>query len=61
MKVLTMVYQMIGLYMMKMVMEILEFHRLGAERSDHWGYHPGQMEILDGLKTKAREVGIWNV
>ena len=35
----------------------LEFHRLGAERSDHWGYHPGQMEILDGLKTKAREVG----
>ncbi len=39
----------------------LGFHRLGAERTDHWGYHPGQMDILDGLKTKAREVGLWNL
>ena len=23
----------------------LEFHRLGAERTDHWGYHPGQLDI----------------
>ncbi|SVB69629.1 uncharacterized protein METZ01_LOCUS222483, partial [marine metagenome] len=38
----------------------LEFHQLGAVRDDHWGYHPGQLDILEGLKAKAREKGLWN-
>ena len=38
----------------------LEFHRLGAVRDDHWGYHPGQLDILEKLKAKAREKGLWN-
>ena len=38
----------------------LEFHRLGAERTDHWGYHPGQLDILAALKTEARRAGLWN-
>ena len=37
-----------------------EFHRLGTERADHWGYHPGQLEILDDLKSRARAAGLWN-
>ena len=37
-----------------------EFHRLGTERTDHWGYHPGQLEILDDLKSRARAAGLWN-
>jgi len=37
-----------------------EYHRLGAERTDHWGYHPGQVDILEGLKAKARAAGLWN-
>ena len=38
----------------------LEFHQLGEVREDHWGYHPGQLDILDKLKAKAREKGLWN-
>ena len=38
----------------------LEYHRLGTERTDHWGYHPGQLDILEALKAKARAVGLWN-
>ena len=38
----------------------LEFHRLGAERTDHWGYHPGQLDILAELKAEARRAGLWN-
>ena len=37
-----------------------EYHRLGAEREDHWGYHPGQLKILEGLKGRARGLGLWN-
>ena len=37
-----------------------EFFRLGENRADRWGYGDGQLELLDELKTKARERGLWN-
>ncbi len=37
-----------------------EFYRLGEQREDRWSFHPGQLEILDGLKQKAKDKGLWN-
>ncbi len=37
-----------------------EFYRLGEGRADRWSYAPGQLELLDGAKQKAREAGLWN-
>ncbi len=37
-----------------------EFFRLGEDRTERWGYGDGQLELLDGLKAKAREQGLWN-
>ncbi len=37
-----------------------EFHRLGEGRSDRWSWAPGQLELLEGAKAKAREQGLWN-
>ncbi|MGY6501969.1 MAG: acyl-CoA dehydrogenase family protein [Acidimicrobiales bacterium] len=37
-----------------------EYHRLGAEREDRWSYAPGQLELLDGVKAKAKANGLWN-
>lgn len=37
-----------------------EFYALGEGRSDRWSYEPGQLTILEGLKSKARERGLWN-
>ena len=37
-----------------------EFHRLGEGRADRWSYAPGQLELLDGAKAKARALGLWN-
>ncbi len=37
-----------------------EFFRLGADRTEHWGYGPGQLELLDGLKARAKAAGLWN-
>ena len=37
-----------------------EFHRLGEGRDEHWGYGAGQLELLDSLKAKAKEAGLWN-
>ncbi len=37
-----------------------EFHRLGEDRADRWSWAPGQLELLDGAKAKARELGLWN-
>lgn len=31
-----------------------------VERGDRWSYTPRQTEILEGLKRKARERGLWN-
>ncbi|HCB34509.1 MAG TPA: acyl-CoA dehydrogenase [Acidimicrobiaceae bacterium] len=37
-----------------------EFHRLGESRADRWSWAPGQLELLEGAKAKARELGLWN-
>ena len=37
-----------------------EFYRLGEGRADRWSYAPGQLELLEGAKAKARELGLWN-
>ncbi|MBM3639276.1 MAG: acyl-CoA dehydrogenase [Actinobacteria bacterium] len=37
-----------------------EFFRLGEGRADHWGYGDGQLELLEKLKNKAKEAGLWN-
>lgn len=37
-----------------------EFHTLGAQRKERWGWAPGQLELLDGAKAKAKESGLWN-
>ena len=34
-----------------------EFFRLGEGREDRWGYGEGQLELLDSIKTKAKEQG----
>jgi acyl-CoA dehydrogenase len=38
----------------------LEFHRLGEKREERWSYAPGQLELLDGVKAKAKAMGLWN-
>ena len=37
-----------------------EFFRLGEGRAERWGYGEGQLELLDGLKAKAKQAGLWN-
>jgi len=37
-----------------------EYFRLGENRAERWGYGPGQLEMLDGLKAEARAAGLWN-
>jgi acyl-CoA dehydrogenase len=37
-----------------------EFHRLGEGRADRWSWAPGQLELLEGAKNKAREQNLWN-
>ncbi len=37
-----------------------EFFRLGEGRTEHWGYGAGQLDLLDSLKAKAKEQGLWN-
>ena len=37
-----------------------EFHSLGEGRADRWSYAPGQLELLEGAKQKARDAGLWN-
>jgi acyl-CoA dehydrogenase len=37
-----------------------EFHRLGEGREDRWSYAPGQLELLEGVKDKAKANGLWN-
>ena len=38
----------------------LEFHQLGANRTERWSWAPGQLELLDGVKAKAKASGLWN-
>jgi acyl-CoA dehydrogenase len=37
-----------------------EFYRLGKGRKEHWGYGEGQLELLQGVKDKAKANGLWN-
>ena len=37
-----------------------EFFRLGEGRAEHWGYGDGQLELLESMKNKAKEQGLWN-
>jgi len=37
-----------------------EFHRLGKGRAEHWGYGEGQLELLESVKDKAKQQGLWN-
>ena len=37
-----------------------EFFRLGEGRKDRWSWAPGQLELLDSVKAKAKANGLWN-
>ncbi|MGA0219917.1 MAG: acyl-CoA dehydrogenase family protein, partial [Ilumatobacteraceae bacterium] len=37
-----------------------EFFRLGRDRDERWSYGPGQLELLDGIKERAKQAGLWN-
>lgn len=37
-----------------------EFYLLQDEKEDRWKWHPRQLELLEGAKTKAKESGLWN-
>ena len=40
--------------------ETARFFALGEGRDDRWSWAPGQLELLDGLKAKAKAQGLWN-
>lgn len=37
-----------------------EYFQLAEGLEDRWSYHPRQLELLDSVKAKAKEVGLWN-
>ncbi len=37
-----------------------EFYALGENREDRWSWAPGQLELLETAKKKAKESGLWN-
>jgi acyl-CoA dehydrogenase len=37
-----------------------EYNRLGEGRADRFSYAPGQLELLEGAKAKAKAAGLWN-
>ena len=37
-----------------------EFYRLGEGRADRWSWAPGQLELLEAAKDKAKASGLWN-
>jgi acyl-CoA dehydrogenase len=37
-----------------------EFVKLGEGHEDRWSYAPGQLEVLQKAKDKAKEEGLWN-
>ena len=37
-----------------------KFYALGEGREDRWSFAPGQLELLDGVKAKAKADGLWN-
>lgn len=38
----------------------VEFHRLGEGKTDIWSYAPGQLDVLEAAKDKAKAEGLWN-
>lgn len=38
----------------------LEFFQLGEGQADRWSWAPGQLELLDSVKAKAKASGLWN-
>jgi len=38
----------------------VEFYKLDANKTDRWSHAPGQLELLDGVKSKAKANGLWN-
>jgi acyl-CoA dehydrogenase len=36
------------------------FHALDSQKPDPWGFAPGQLELLDAAKDKAKAKGLWN-
>ncbi len=38
----------------------LEFYQLGEDRENRWSWAPGQLELLDSVKAKAKANGLWN-
>src|SRR5438477_9842390 len=39
---------------------IEEFFRLGEGRKERWSWAPGQLELLEKAKEKAKKSGLWN-
>ena len=37
-----------------------EYEQLGEEREQEWEFAPGQLELLEGAKQKAKASGLWN-
>ncbi len=37
-----------------------KFFALGDGRADRWSFAPGQLELLDATKAKAKSEGLWN-
>lgn len=37
-----------------------EYYAMGEGRADRWSHAPGQLELLETAKKKARESGLWN-
>ena len=37
-----------------------EFFELGQNRADRWSFAPGQLELLEAAKDKAKANGLWN-
>ncbi len=37
-----------------------QFYRLGEGRADRWSWAPGQLELLQTAKDKAKASGLWN-
>jgi acyl-CoA dehydrogenase len=37
-----------------------EYFRLGEGRADRWSFAPGQLELLESAKDKAKATGLWN-
>lgn len=38
----------------------VEYEKLNAKKPSPFEYAPGQLDIIEDLKTKAREAGLWN-